>query len=1210
METIATAAGLLGKVVAKPLGDAALRKEAVLRILKTLRLDPHTPPGDFDSLYALTLIEYCTGRPAPVLAFFRDTHIQEAFRRSFADDDWSRLAREAREALQRNRETGEFGHPDHGFLSHVDGFTTAFQHLVDRSRAPHETRLEQKVDALLEQVSRTRDEEEMHRVRTEPGRAELSPAGRLTGDVRDWFAVVGYEIRRTWREPDGSMALLVDVPQRKPGRFDRTVVLCVDGELAPHHMRLLDRLTEREQAAEGWGLARLRVSAAARRRADDSGDRLFCYSFDELIDMEADFEPYVTWIEEEVRRLGIDTRYIPLSCRKEEIDPATGQAIDTSLYDWRDGGLDDYVAGWLQEPAKHHLSLLGEFGMGKSWFALHLAGEMARGWRDAKRRGVPRPRIPLVIPLRDYAKQTSVQALLSDFFFNKHKINLRSYDVFRVLNRMGRLLLVFDGFDEMAARTDRNTVVANFWELAHAVEPGAKVLLSSRTEHFRDAQEARTLFSGKASASASQAVVPGEGPTFEIIELVRFDDEQIERMLGHVLGRDKVRVVMGHPDVRELMGRPVMSELVIDALPEIEGGAEVDLARIYLYAIQRKMDRDVKAERTFTSRADKLFFLCEVAWEMLSSNRLTLNYRDFPDRLRSCFGAAVESSKDLDFWEQDMRGQGMLVRNAEGDYGPSHKSLLEFLVAYKFAAELGLLDGDFLHMIPGAGDRAGAESTWSGYFAARGADGSLPALGRLVAEPVETLGGTFGALELNETVYQFLAAMAREFGDHRARLLETASATAGRPEAAVAGLAGNCLNLVVAAGGDLAGARLAGVDLGGFEPGFFRPYVSLGNADLRGSGLTRARLRDTDLAGADLTGAALPREDLLRDTRFGEWLMHPSGAVVVQTRGAVLHWPDGDVSARPRTIPLTGTPPDAYQGPCIDLRDTATWWYWDGSGGHVVEAATGRLVGETAAVPGRPFLWQGRIVLADWNLATETLQLYDEDTGEMLAGFSSDFSSELGPDWAHRSAYYLASVWGACIMSVEDSAVRFRVCTGDTGAPWQTRAEMTVPGGAGIRSSRFYGGDSLLVSVDGRFVAAVDSCADQDALLVPEGLAVPGVDAEEVVDFCFRAATGMAVLASEKSLVSWDLAAGATTPTWQVPAPVSGVDSLLASVDGSRLGVLTRMGEFLVHDFRSGEVLSRTMLTTRFNGTRISRDSGLTDAELDAISRAGGAAVG
>ncbi|WP_077798650.1 NACHT domain-containing NTPase [Streptomyces sp. JHA26] len=1198
MEIVTTAAGIIGRMAAKPLSDTAMRREAVIRALRAARLNPTVPPQDFASLYAYTLIEYCTGRSQSVLVFFRDTYVRDAFHRSFSDGDWSRLRRETSEAVERNRETREFGHLDHGFEEHVDGFIAEFHSLVDRSRAPHEARLEQKIDTLLERVPQTRVEEESHRVRTEPGRAELSPAQRLMQDAHEWFTAVGYEIRRTWEVADGNVAMLVDIPQRRPGRFDRTVMLCVEGELAPHHMRLLDELVTAETALEGWGLARLRVSEAARRQAADSGDVLFCFSFDELVDLEADFEPYIAWVEEEVRRRGIDSRYVPVSCRKEEIDPATQRTLDTSTYDWRDGGLDDYVAGWLEEPAKRHLSVLGEFGMGKSWFALHLAGDMARGWRDAKQRGVPRPRIPLLIPLRDYAKQATVQGLLSEFFFNKHKIDLRSYDVFRVLNRMGRLLLIFDGFDEMAARADRNTVIANFWELAGAVEPGAKVLLSSRKEHFRDAQEARKLFGGEISVPTAGSLESKDGPTFDIVELVRFDDEQIERMLRHDLAEDKVRLVMEHEDVRELMGRPVMSELVIDALPEIEQGAEINLARIYLYAVQRKMDRDVRAERTFTSRGDKLFFLCEVAWEMLSTNQLSLNYRDFPDRLRSCFGSAVQSAKDLDYWEQDMRNQGMLVRNAEGDYGPSHKSLLEFLVALKFAAELGLLEGDFLGVIPTSEsvDTGQREWTWSQYFSARSGDGKLPALAAFVAEPIDVLGSTFGELDQNEAVYEFLSTMVRECMDHQERLLDVARATTGA-EVETGTLAANCLNLIVFAGGSLEGARLRGLDLSGFGPWHSTQKVSLAGADLRDTQLGDARLTSVDLAGADLTGAWLGHGDLLDDGQYRQGLVHSSGAVVVHEGNEVLHWARGRIHEPPSRLPIVGDPHSVN----IGNWDSATWWYSDVTEGRIIDAATGGVVGITIA--GEyciPIVWRDQQALAAFDPVAHALLVKEPGTGHVIDNLPLLWEGSGTTVLMGGSHGLVAMGWG-------EMSLRFGVATGEEGGYWRQLQTMDYKREATSRqvlSTK----DSALLLVDGRPVAAVDALAPEGRL-DDQGLPFPVPALTKVDAFVFRARSGMAAVAADNSLYGWSMGTSSQAMMWQIPGVPSGVQALWSPVEGDLLAVMTRMGELWLCDFRTGEVKSRTALGSRLRGTRFSRVCGLDEGALQAICRAGGVLV-
>jgi predicted NACHT family NTPase len=316
-------------------------------------------------------------------------------------------------------------------------------------------------------------------------------------------------------------------------------------------------------------------------------------------------------------------------------------------------------------------------------------------YRRAKAEGRERPRLPLVIPLRDYAKAIKVDNIIAGFFFTKHNIRLNA-EVFDQLNRMGKLLLIFDGFDEMAARVDRQQMINQFWELAEVVKPGAKVILTCRTEHFPEAREGRRLLN--AELQASTADLKGlPAPRFEVLELEKFTDEQIRRVLGfQVADAATIEKVMGNGPLLDLARRPVMTELVIEALPEIEAGKPIDLSRVYLYAVQRKMERDIRDGRTFTSIADKLFFLCELSWEMLYSDRISLNYRDFPNQLKQLFSSQIQDEKSLDYWKYDMMGESMLIRNAEGDYTPAHRSLLEFFVAYKLVAMMGVIDADFL----------------------------------------------------------------------------------------------------------------------------------------------------------------------------------------------------------------------------------------------------------------------------------------------------------------------------------------------------------------------------------------------------------------------------------------------------------------------------------------------------------------------------------
>jgi len=142
--------------------------------------------------------------------------------------------------------------------------------------------------------------------------------------------------------------------------------------------------------------------------------------------------------------------------------------------------------------------------------------------------GLPRPRIPLVIPLRDFAKVVELESLLLKFFFSRHHVGLPTFETFHQLNRMGKLLLLFDGFDEMAAQIDRHKMIQNFWEFASVLVPGSKAIITCRSEHFPDAKAGRSLLSGHTKAATTG--LTGQSPQFEVVELEMFKDEQVSEV--------------------------------------------------------------------------------------------------------------------------------------------------------------------------------------------------------------------------------------------------------------------------------------------------------------------------------------------------------------------------------------------------------------------------------------------------------------------------------------------------------------------------------------------------------------------------------------------------------------------------------------------------------------------------------------------------------
>ena len=690
---------LIGELVSK-VSDKLQYSEIRLRLLKQFNLIPDKPPNDFEGVYVYTLIEYGLGKEKVILQLFKETEIKEEFRKAFSQNKIFNTSI-LDNFIQSSDIGNEIKHQNIDYRRELTEFARLFVEIAKRARTATEILQDHKLDKIENSLQ---DLQEIKKQLAQLAQSQqpLLPPGEipreteLAKQLKKWFEALGYKFENHEVLKKDYFQWIINIPKRRG--YDRIFIHGVEAEAGINDINTVKKAVETYKTDESWIVAPRRVSKAARNEVEkDENKQILCYTFDELIEVDANFTGYFDWLEREVKSRGIDQYYVPLACTKEEINPHK-QRIGINHYGKEDDWIEGYINQWLDDPVKEHLSVLGEFGTGKTWFAFHYAWLALQKYLKAKEKGTQRPRIPLVIPLRDYAKAVSIESLFSEFFFRKHQIGLPGYSVFEQLNRMGKLLLIFDGFDEMAARVDRQAMINNFWELAKVVgTPGTKAILTCRTEHFPEALEGRSILNAELKASTSN--LTGESPQFEVLELEKFDDQQIKQVLNFKTTPETVDSIINNEKLLDLARRPVMIDLIIEALPYIEAGKPVDISRVYLYAVRQKMERDIKADRTFTSMTDKLYFLCELSWEMLSNDKMSLNYKEFPDMIQRYFEKIVQQQKDLDHWQYDMMGQTMLIRNADGDYYPAHRSLLEFFVSYKLGRELGILAADFQEVV-------------------------------------------------------------------------------------------------------------------------------------------------------------------------------------------------------------------------------------------------------------------------------------------------------------------------------------------------------------------------------------------------------------------------------------------------------------------------------------------------------------------------------
>lgn len=689
---------------------------------------------------------------------------------------------------------------------------------------------------------------------------EKSPLEQFETDVREWLKACNHQFE-SYREFKGnSFSFITNEPNT--GGYDRILIYGVESEATAADVTKLVQYVNQKNTHRGWLISMRRITPFAREAILED-ERLRSYTFDELVDQKANFEKYFLWLEDEYKRRGLDRFYVDISCTKDDMDPETGEKLGTSYYE----NVDDYIGQWLDDPSAEHVSILGEFGTGKTWFCLHYAYEALQAYKEAKNAGRQRPRLPLLIQLRDF-RAMEAEALFSDFFFRKFEIGLPGYSAYQQLNRMGKLLLIFDGFDEMADRTNRQKQIDNFWALVRAVGPGAKALLTCRAEHFEFAKAAVKTLRGEETPTFSPTPhVLLAPPRFEIVTLDKLSPKQITQIItkreGKSEGGNLAKHILSVPALADLAQRAGSIEFIVAALPSLLNLRKIDLARVFLYATRELLIKNIREKRSFTSMADKVHFLCELAWQMLSTGELKINFSQFPDRLRQYRPELKE--REIDHWKFDIEGQSLLIRDDDGNYSFSHKSLPEYFVAYKLAAELGIFSPNsewITSYFPSARNPQTLQPRkWGSFFGCpneehicgeyfttldisphcQSAGGSC--ISFFDKEALERIVLTFGAQVLTPEVLDFLSSMVEEIDP----LWEIVNLTKNKTLDDVAYVGGNATTLLGHLRQSFVNRDLRGVVISG--------------ADLTHTDLTEANLRGANLRGATLTHTTLDKAD-------------------------------------------------------------------------------------------------------------------------------------------------------------------------------------------------------------------------------------------------------------------------------------------------------------------------------------------------------------
>ncbi|MFF3286470.1 SIR2 family protein [Streptomyces sp. NPDC003023] len=511
-----------------------------------------------------------------------------------------------------------------------------------------------------------------------------SSGHQLADEVTGLLRAMGYSLTRMRQSPG-----VVDFQASKHSEGSEILrwFRCVEGSVGTGHVEGAQALRSEEPDGEVWIVAYRSgvVTAQARARAEaDRSTRIL--SIAQFYRTMLNIDAYLTRLLEEYDAERIDSRWVDLSCEVPQYDRLRSVPLSTDTFD----NVEEFLDVWIDTPGRNHMSILGDFGTGKTWLCRHYAALLARRYLE----DCEHNRVPILISLRDrsHGDAVNIKELITDTLVNEYGLHLPGgYKTFQFLNRHDSLVLILDGFDEMQARLDDLATVRNFDELAKVVEPHAncKAILTCRSSYFRTDLEEREVLAGE----GLQRINLSERPNFEILHLLPFDDAQVRESLSKLVGdqadryyEDMHRIY----DLANLAQRPILLAMIAATLPRLVNHSHVNPSTLYETYTDEWMRKNLVEQRSIMESREVRNFMQQLAWEMFLRETASVHYSELPRTLLD-FLSAGRSSLVYNY-EHDVRTQSFLQRDSAGFYSFAHKSFMEFFIAQRIFASICAVD--------------------------------------------------------------------------------------------------------------------------------------------------------------------------------------------------------------------------------------------------------------------------------------------------------------------------------------------------------------------------------------------------------------------------------------------------------------------------------------------------------------------------------------
>lgn len=559
----------------------------------------------------------------------------------------------------------------------------------------------------------------------------MTQGDKFENYVRSLYEALGYRVERNVREHGQQVDLVAVRPI--PGFLPiRLLIECkwrtrgsVPNQEVINFIAYIKSLSEAESFT-GYVLVTNTDFSLSSKDASDMHGRL-------ELRLERDLEAELMNVTPALARYVLDYRDAPITHQYVHLSATNGGfAIEN---------IEQHLLGKIKTQQRQFICVQGAYGAGKTTLLKKLKYELSQTFMH----GESWLR-PIFFQLKDFPDPADLDAFVAATMTRELWTNIPAGTFWKFASE-GRLVLLLDGFDEIAAGSSQQSRLASFVNLSKLLFSGSTVILSCRPSYFVSEYEYAQILkqistpsddlpgiikrltvpemhhrlSEHFNASSILPISESQISTLylepfsrdQILEVVSSYKEDLSRKLGRTPA-DVMAYLDNVYDLQDLMSRPILLDMIIQTLLlgafDLDNrSTQVSAASLYDRYTSESLNSDWRkgAKRRLLTKPERREFSIAMALSMYDANALEVRYDDILKAISRAFPKNSTLSKkvkdnSLEVVAADLQICAFLTRTSDDLFRFVHKSFYEFFVAAHLFRRLfdGKIDRRFLHKIP------------------------------------------------------------------------------------------------------------------------------------------------------------------------------------------------------------------------------------------------------------------------------------------------------------------------------------------------------------------------------------------------------------------------------------------------------------------------------------------------------------------------------